>query len=131
MLEGWEIGRERLHFVIKDNAANMKKAMTDASFSSFGCFLKTLQLIAGVVQLLAICRKLVGHFKHSTVAYQALHEIQEHLSLPPHHLQQDVKTRWNSSLYMVKSVIERKIALAAYAIVKEIPILTPTQIDLA
>lgn len=60
MLEGWEIGRERLHLVIRDNAANMKKAMTDANFPSFGCFAHTLQLIvndgillqAGVVQLL-------------------------------------------------------------------------------
>ena len=89
----------------------MKKAMTDAKFPSFGCFAHTLQLIvndgillqAGVVQLLAICRKIVGHFKHSTVAY---HEIQERLSLPPHHLQQDVKTKCNSSLYMVKSIID-------------------------
>ena len=83
MLEGWEIGREQIHLVIRDNAANMKKAMTHAKFPSFGCFAHTQQLIvndgillqAGVVQLLAICRKIVGHFKHSTVAYQALHEI--------------------------------------------------------
>lgn len=32
---------------------------------------------------------------------------------------------------MVKSIIEQKMALAAYAMEKEIPILTPTQIDLA
>ena len=65
---------------------------------------------------------------HSTTAYCRLQEIQEQLQLPKHRLQQDIKTRWNSSLYMVQSVLE---VLAAYASEQELAVLTPYQLDLA
>ena len=84
-----------------------------------------------VIDVLTTCRTIVGHFKHSSVAYGHLCSIQEHLGVPQHHLQQDVCTRWNPSLYMVKSVIEQKMSLAAYATETRIVTLSPTQLDLA
>ena len=72
----------------------------------------------------------MGYFKHSTLAYHNINEIQQ-LPLPQHRLQQDVKTRWNSSLHMLKSIVEQKMALAAYATGKDIPVLSSTQLDLA
>ena len=82
-----------------------------------------------VSDLLAVCRQIVGHFKRSTVAYN--NEIQRRLKLPEHHLKQDEPTRWNSSLYMLQSVMEQKMALAAYGSDKSISVLTSTQLDIA
>ena len=73
----WEIRLDQVHLVLCDNAANMAKAIRDASLPSTGCFAHTLQLdVRGVVlsqrvvtETLAVCRKIVGHFKHSATAY--------------------------------------------------------------
>ena len=139
MLDSWEISTDKIHLVLWDNAANMAKAMQEASLPSLGCFAHSLQLIVedgvlsqrAVIDVLAICRNIVGHFKHSAVAYGHLRSIQERLGVPQHRLQQDLRTRWNSALYMVKSVIEQKMSLAAYATETGIVTLSPTQLDLA
>ena len=49
-----------------------------------------------IARLTAASRKIVGHFKHSTVAMGALIERQSLLKLPEHSLVQDIATRWNS-----------------------------------
>ena len=139
MLDHWEISTDKVHLVLRDIAANMAKAMREASLPSLGCFAHSLQLVVedgvlsqrAVTDVLATCRTIVGHFKHSSVAYGRLRSIQERLGVPQHRLQQDVCTRWNSSLYMVKSVIEQKMPLAAYATETGIVTLSPTQLDLA
>ena len=138
MLTGWEINQDQVHLVLRDNAANMAKAMREASLPSLGCFAHTLQLVVddgglsqcAVMDVLAVCRSIVDHFRHSSLAYSRLNSIQERLGLPQHHLQQDVRTRWNSTLYMVKSVVEQKMALAAYASETGIVTLSPPQLDL-
>ena len=91
--------------------------MKDADLNSFGCFAHSLQLVVhdgvlsqrAVSDLLAVCRYIVGHFKRSTKA------IQQNLSIPNHRLKQDEVTRWNSSLEMLKSIVEQKMALVAMA----------------
>lgn len=136
MLSVWKIPKEKVHLVLRDNAANMAKAMRDAGLPSFGCFAHTLQLVVedgvlaqrAVIDVLSVCRKIVGHFKHSTTAYSHLQAIQEQLGLPKHRLQQDIKTRWNSSFYMIQSILEQKMALAAYSTEKALCMLTPYQI---
>ncbi len=35
--------------------------------------------------------------------------------MPNHRLIQDVATRWNSSLYMLQSIVSQKVSLAAYS----------------
>ena len=57
-------------------------------------------------------------------------QIQESLDLPKHKLKQDVSTKWNSTLYMVESILKQKMALAAYAAENSIAQLTPTQLEL-
>ena len=97
--------------------------MQEAWLPSLGYFAHSLQLVTeddvlsqrAVIDVLATCRTIVGHFKHLSVAYGHLCSIQEHLGVPQHRLQHDVHTRWNTSLYMVKSVIEQKMSLPAYA----------------
>ena len=140
MLAHWEIKDEQVHLIVRDNAANMFKAIKDAAFPDLGCFAHTLQLIvnAGVlsqralVDTLAVCRKIVGHFRRSSLAYCRLKEIQKNLGLAQHRLKQDKPTWWNSTLYMLQTIKEQKMALAAYATEYAIPQLhvTPNQLDL-
>lgn len=107
-------------------------------YLDLGCFAHTLQLIIhdsvfsqrSVTNTLAVCRSIVGHFKRSPLACSKLKEIQGNLSIPEHRLKQDVVTRWNSTLYMLKSVQEQKMALAAYSVENNIPQLTSNQLDL-
>ena len=77
-----------------------------------------------VIDLLAMCRSIIDHFKHSSVVSHKLARIQDNLGLLQHTLRQDVATRWNSTLYMLQSVLEQKMALAAYAAENHIPQLT-------
>ena len=139
MLQLWELGKERIHLVIRDNAANMVKGMTDAGLPDLGCFAHTLQLVIHdgilsqrvVIDMLATSRKIVGHFRRSNLAYSRLKDIQKNLGLPAHRLVQDEPTRWNSTLYMLQRLIEQKMALGAYATEYSIPQLTPHQVTLA
>ena len=138
-LSTWNIKDHQVHLFVRDNASNMIRAMSDAGFTDLGCFAHTLQLVVhdgvlsqrAVLDMLALCRRIVGHFKHSSVGCDRLRQIQQNLALPQHKLKQDVPTRWNSSLYMLQSVVEQKMALAAYATEHDIPLLTSHQLDLA
>ena len=94
MFSEWDIEKSSVHLVLRDNAANMEKAMRDAAIPSYGCFAHSLQLVVNngvlaqrcVVDLLAVCRRIVGHFKRSTLAYGTFKEIQKSLGLPEHQL---------------------------------------------
>ncbi|XP_011403023.1 PREDICTED: zinc finger BED domain-containing protein 4-like [Amphimedon queenslandica] len=139
MLASWKIPLVKVHLVFRDNAANMMKAMHDQASPSFRCFAHSLQLVVNhgvlahqaVLDLLATCKKIVGHFKHLTTAYSKLQEMQEQLQLPLHRLEQNVKTRWNHSLYMLMSVLEMKMALVAYAFEHIFTVLTQYPANLA
>jgi len=91
---------------------------------SLGCFAHSFQLVVNeavlsqlaVIDILAICRGIVGHFKCSTLAYYRLDQIQEKLNMDNKtRLQQDEPMRWNSTLYMLQPINTQKMALAAYA----------------
>ena len=70
------------------------------------------------------------HLERSSLAYCRLKEIQQNLGLAQHRLKQDEPTRWNSTLYMLQTIKEQKMALAAYATEYDIPQLTPNQLEL-
>ena len=125
MLDHWEISTEKVPLVLR-------------ALPLLGCFAYSLQLVENgvlsqraVIDVLASCRTIFGHFKHSSVAYGCLCSIHECLGVSQHRLQQDLHTRWNSSLYMVNPVIEQKMLLAAYATETGIVTLSLTQMDLA
>ena len=112
---------EKLTCVIRDNAANFVAGLRDADIPNFGSLAHTLQLVIndgvlvqqGIQELLGAARKLVGHYKHSTVSFQTLKQMQAQLGVPQHTLLQDVSTRWNSSFYMLQRLIEQRTALLA------------------
>ncbi len=45
MLASWNIPLDKVHLVLRDNAANILKAMRDSALPSFGCFAHSLQLV--------------------------------------------------------------------------------------
>ncbi|XP_073710442.1 zinc finger BED domain-containing protein 4-like [Misgurnus anguillicaudatus] len=129
MLERWSITKDRVHVVLRDNARNIIKAMQDCELASLGCMAHTLQLAVNeavlsqrsITDCISICRKMVGHFKHSQVATSRLQDLQKQLGMKEMRLQQDVPTRWNSTFYMLRSLLDQRRALAAYAVDFQLP----------
>ena len=114
----------------------MTKALDDGNLPSLPCMAHTLQLAVieglqsqrSITDAVATGRRIVTHFKHSSLAYSKLHAIQEELGQPKKRLQQDVPTRWNSTFYMLQSLLEQKRALGLYATEHELPaVLTTNQ----
>lgn len=64
---------------------------------------------------------MVGHFKHSQLATSLLKDLQIQLGIKNTQLQQDVPTRWNSTFYMLRSLLEQRRTLAAYAVDFQLP----------
>lgn len=90
MLEEWGIRQEQVHLFVVDNTANMRRAMLDGEIPYLGCFSHTLQLVIhnGVLSqryvqdILAVCRRIVSHFKRSPLASHRSKEIQASLGSP-------------------------------------------------
>lgn len=139
MFDNWMIDNSQVHCFVVDNAANMKRAMKDGGYTHQGCFAHTLQLVVNdgilsqqyVKDILAKCRRIVGHFKHSPLDYTKFKAIQTSLGIPRHRFKQDVPTRWNSTLYMLESIVSQKMALAMYTTENDgIPQLSSLQLDI-
>ena len=61
--------------VVHDNASNAVCGLELTGLPQFGCVAHTLQLcvncgleISAISRMTSVCRKIVGHFKHSVVA---------------------------------------------------------------
>ncbi|XP_023805814.1 zinc finger BED domain-containing protein 4-like [Oryzias latipes] len=129
MFQAWGIPKEKVHVILRDNAKNMEKAMRDAHLPSLPCMAHSLQLAVtegvmsqrSIADIIASGRRIVGHFKHSPLAYSQLQSIQKQLGQPIKRLQQDVPTRWNSTVYMLQSLLEQKRALCAYVADYDLP----------
>ncbi len=129
MFAQWNITKDMVHVVLRDNGRNMVKAIEDCGLNSLGCMAHTLQLAVhegvlsqrSISDCMAIGRKIVGHFKHSHLAMSRLGEIQTELGLSKKMLQQDTPTRWNSTFYMMSSLLVQKRALGAYGAEFELP----------
>ncbi len=89
MFAQWNITKDMVHVVLRDNGRNMVKAIEDCGLNSLGCMAHTLQLAMhegvlsqrSISNCMAIGRKIVGHFKHSHLAMSRLGEIQTELGL--------------------------------------------------
>ncbi|XP_053382048.1 E3 SUMO-protein ligase ZBED1-like [Mercenaria mercenaria] len=84
-------------------------------WGDLGCFGHTLQLclkpameLTAVSKVISRCRKLVGHFKHSTTLTAEMRERQKAMGVPEHTLVQDVVTRWNSTYQMMTRLVEQR-----------------------
>lgn len=88
MLDGWKIPISKVHVILRDNASNMKKVMDDLGVPSLGCVALQLAVNEGLlsqrslIDAIASVRKIVGHFKHSPLAYWRLGDIHREFQMP-------------------------------------------------
>lgn len=123
----WNI-TDKICCIVTDNARNMVAAIGQTDYSHIPCIAHCLQLsiLAGLKAadsspLVAKCRHLVGHFKHSSANTSELKSSHSSVSSPKddvifHKLQQDVATRWNSTYMMLARLLEVKGAIMQYHI---------------
>ena len=112
---------ENVTGIVHDQASNMQLSgqmlEEDCNTKSISCAAHCLQLcinegleLRRIARTIAAAKKLVGHFKHSPLA---LHKCQKAMSMPPLRLQQDCLTRWNSTFYMAKCLIDNRWPVSA------------------
>ncbi|XP_038594769.1 zinc finger BED domain-containing protein 4-like [Micropterus salmoides] len=103
-----------------DSARNLVAAIRLTRYEHMNCVAHMVQRSvtvslaeSGFVNALAKARKVVGHFKHSPANAAELQAQQVSLGKKQEPLIQDVPTRWNSTLEMVKRVSRNKEAVIA------------------
>lgn len=101
-----------------NSAHNMVAAARLLPFEHMPCMAHILQRTVTVSlndsafeRALAKCRKIVGHFKHSPANAQELKAQQAAHGHQTEPLVQDVPTRWNSTLEMIKRIQRNKFGL--------------------
>ncbi|XP_051815909.1 E3 SUMO-protein ligase ZBED1-like [Acanthochromis polyacanthus] len=103
-----------------DSARNMVAAVRQLPYEHLPCTAHAIQRSicvslsdSGIDAVLAKCRKLVGHFKHSPSNTRELNaqQVAHHQKEEP--LIQDVPTRWNSTLAMIQRVLQNREPIGA------------------
>ncbi len=106
-------------FCIHDNAANMNLIAELLGMQDIRCFAHTWDLAfkealnssETLKTIIGKCRKIVGHFHHSSTAETAFKKEQQRIGSISISLKQDVETRWGSVYYMLNSIVENKLCL--------------------
>ncbi|XP_046976668.1 zinc finger BED domain-containing protein 4-like [Vanessa cardui] len=123
MLEEWGLLKKNVHCMVRDGGTNMKRACYLSEIQSIDCTAHQLHLVVKeaiktvdeISILLTKCRKIAGHFNHSTMAKQELEKIQVRLNQKVLKVLQDSPTRWNSSYYMLERLNYIKDSLSLYS----------------
>ena len=116
----WKI-ESKIVCALRDGGSNFVAGFNSCGVPSITCLAHSLQCVIhdgvlaqrDVQDLLAAGRRIVGHYKHSNVAFHLLQRIQAQLELKVCALYQDEPTRWNSSYYMLKRLVEQRKAISA------------------
>ena len=109
---------DKISTIGTDSAPNMVAAGRILPFEHLPCVAHVVQRAivmslrqGGFDGALAKCHKVVGHFKHSPANSDELNAQQASLGQDQEQLVQDVPTRWNSTLDMIKRVRRNRDAL--------------------
>ncbi|PAA79363.1 hypothetical protein BOX15_Mlig002362g2 [Macrostomum lignano] len=112
---------DHVTLLLRDGGSNIRKAASLLQVPDASCACHVLQLCVkealkeGVLTQTIIkkVKGLVGHFDRSHPAQKQLQNFQGALGLPKNRLIQNVETRWNSSLHMLRRYNEQHAAVAA------------------
>ena len=125
----WSI-RDKIITDTRDNGANIVAAIklmdidavpcSTLQYPAVPCLAHTLQRVihdgvftlSSVQDMLSVCRHIVSHYHHSHVASSCFTRNQQQLDLPSHTLIQDIDTRWNSTFYMLESLLQQRKAIS-------------------
>ncbi|XP_024883679.1 zinc finger BED domain-containing protein 1-like, partial [Temnothorax curvispinosus] len=117
----WNL-EEQIFAIVHDNASNMINAAENLQNINehVNCAAHTLQLavndalqLENIAYVIQKARKIVGHFKHSTLAMQELHKTQIKFNLPQETLIQSCPTRWDSTYYMCELLQKNRTPILA------------------
>ncbi|XP_060758390.1 E3 SUMO-protein ligase ZBED1-like [Neoarius graeffei] len=113
----WKI-EGKISTIGTDSARNMTAAAKLLPYEHMPCIAHMLQRSinvslsdSGFANVLAKCRKIVGHFRHSAANTLELQAQQAALGQKQEPLIQDVSTRWNSTLEMIKRLNRNQAAI--------------------
>ena len=110
--------------LVHDQGSSMQPTCTmlkeKCSCESPSCATHHLQLciekglsMAAIIPAVGAVKKLVGHFRHNALASSELRKCQEAMGTPPRKLQQDCPICWNSTYYMIKSLLDSRWPVTA------------------
>ena len=120
MCANWEIPAYKMHCTVHDNASNVTQAVIKFSkMDSIPCYIHTNQLlikdcIMGQRLIQTVVRKskrLATHMHSSTKSTGRLLKIQDIYGLKKLKIAQDVATRWDSTINMLKSILKMKASI--------------------
>ena len=124
ILANFSLDCYRVVAVVYDQGSNMEAfsrlMKEEYNWESTNCAVHRIQLciddglkINAIAWLVGACRKLVNHFRHSTIATAALADRQKCMSMPVKKLVQDCATKWNSTYYLLERIIETRWPISA------------------
>ncbi|CAJ1081194.1 E3 SUMO-protein ligase ZBED1-like [Xyrichtys novacula] len=132
----WDI-EGKVSTLTTDSARNMIAASKQLPFEHMTCAAHLLQRAITVSlqhspfdSALAKCRKVVGHFKHSAPNAAELEKMQDARKKPKEALTQDVSTRWNSTLEMIRSILRNQEPLRDALALHPTKVTMPTAAEL-
>ncbi|CAG4995315.1 unnamed protein product [Parnassius apollo] len=120
LLTEWKILR-KISAIVTDNGINMVKMCNLLGIRHMPCFAHTLNLtlddsmkLSQVEDITNKCKAVVNFFKKSSVGWRALKLAQKERNpdSTPLKLIQEVSTRWNSTFYMMKRILQLSDILA-------------------
>ncbi|KAM4018541.1 deformed epidermal autoregulatory factor 1 homolog isoform 2-T2 [Anomaloglossus baeobatrachus] len=129
--KNWQI-ESKVICCVTDNAANITKAIKILNWAHNPCLAHTINLIVRdsmkvMMPTLDKVKSIVEFFHRSTIATEKLKSTQRQMSMPELKLKQDCETRWNSTYYMLKRVLESKDAIIYTLAIISAPVETLNQ----
>ena len=125
------IKSEDVTALVTDNASNMTLCTNELGWPHLRCFAHTLQLSIRsafdsnktITNTILHAKKLVSHFKRSTLATNELHSVQRDQNIPEHNLIIDCPTRWNSTYDMFSRLVEQRVPI--YSVLHDPKVIKP------